>query len=189
MTRRNPGGRPAGSSPHRDTDDPILQQAVRLIASGQARNPTGAFKKLVQDEDTVHIRRLQRRWRQVGERLSQQEHDVRSQERWEIDSEALRQSAPDLHARITKFATSVAGAQLLEQIAGRPLPPMAFGLVRLLELAQSNAPHGASAADFAFDQALEHWSRFGTVPDRAFLLRFAKLCESKADDELAEAGQ
>jgi len=188
MTKRSSGSRRARTSPHEKTDQPLLRRAIQLIATGQAQNPTDAFRQLVQDEDDVHIRRLQRRWRQRGDDLCNDFDTGRREQAWHQDLNALERNAPNIHARVTAFAQSPAGATLLQQIAGRPLPPMAFGIKRLWELIETTSPTGEAAADITFADALTHWSRFGTAPDRAFLLRFAELCASRAD-EMGEAEQ
>lgn len=181
MTLRNRGGRPSGIYPHHSVDRPLLERAVQILAIGNAKSPTDAFRQLVGEDNDAHIRRLQRRWRRLGDEFEAEFEVEKRNGRWQMQSEALLESAPDLHERIAAFATSPAGAALLAQIAGRPLPPMAFGIKRLWDLISSTSPHGAAAADAAFTDALTHWSRFGASPDRAFLTRFAELCREQAE--------
>lgn len=154
-----------------------------LLISGRARNPTQALRDLLGDADDNVIRRLQRRWTRDGEMFLSALQGSWFEQRWQLEAEALKKSAPEVFARIVAFAESEGGSQLLsEHLRGRPTSSlMSLGISTISKLLVANAPTGAKAADHAFAQSIQTWKQFGAEPDAAFLKRFAQLCLQRAE--------
>lgn len=175
-------GRPRGSSPHKEIDEPVLRQAAWRLITGSARNPTEAFRDVIGEVEDHVIRRLQRAWRRDGERLLAELQSPLWDGRWEHEAAALEKAAPQVAARIKAFAQSEGGAQILaERLGDRPPSHlMSLGIIKLWELVEDHVPIGAAAADRAFAQLLYGWSRFGAGPDAVFLRRLAERCLERA---------
>lgn len=183
MPARN-RGRPRGSSPHREDDDKLLRKTALLLSSGGASTATEAFRTLLGIDDDAGVRRLQRRWRRDGDKFCQELRRQLLNQRWERDARALEESAPEIFAKVTAFARSEGGAEVLadEMKDSENSPLMSLGLMKLWELTESNSPIGAAAAEAAFEKANTEWCRYGCDPDPAFLRRFAELCLNRAGD-------
>jgi len=177
-------GRPLGSSPHRDSDDDILKRAARLLVFLHVKTPTEAFRRLVGDEDEAAIRRLQRRWTRNSQTYIDGVQQELRNRRWEIDAKALEENAPHIFEKISAFAKSEGGAEVLAaQLGGNDSSSlMSLGIMKLWELLQRYSPTGSDAAEQAFEDVYANWCRYGNGPDAAFLQRFAELCLDKAAD-------
>lgn len=175
-------GRPAGTSPHRKEDQPVLEQAALLLTSGRSRSPTRAFRDILKDVDDRRLRRLQRAWKREGDRLLEALQGSLWELRWQVEAEALEQSAPEVFARIRTFAQSDGAVEVLPgHLRGAsPARLMSLGIVKLWEMVEGSQPRGSKGAESAFARSLENWTSFGVEADAPFLRRFAVLCLERA---------
>lgn len=174
-------GRPPGSSRHRESDDQLLRSVAFHLVSGRAGTPTEAIRNLLGPDDEAGIRRLQRRWQLDGQDFIDALQRQFWDQRWEMEARELEAAAPDFFAKVTAFAQSKGGTEVLAGEMRFPNSPlMSLGIMKLWELIERHSPLGAEAADRAFARSYAEWCRHGSQPDTAFLERFAELCLNRA---------
>lgn len=201
-------GRPPGSFKHRK-DNSLLTQTARYLNTGHAATARQAFAMLTSDDDNA-IRRLQRRWKEVGDDCLRMDR-ICHRERCEFEYRSLRQAYPALWARVAQFVGSKDGKRYLKTFAradGEPTHPMALGLGLLMEAVEvfekkqaakeieqaalprnhrpSEKPTAKSCNSrgslMSFDRALEGWFT-GNLPITPLALR----CLAERANELADA--
>ena len=193
-------GRPIGTAPNREHDDRLLRQAAQRLFYGLSPNATAAFSSLLgqiydraSDEGDrafqAALRRLQRQWKDQGERYQENARRHAFSKRWQIEAAELQKASPELSRIIDTFAASAVGKGVLLKYGsgGIPAEPMSLGLVTLWEEIVRHSAIGPLRAEELFDKAYTNWSDAGLEPDEAFLRRFAELCLDQAERLKAHA--
>lgn len=186
MTITKKRGRPAGTSPNREHDQRLLQQAARRLFFGLSDSATEAFTVLLNTNDQKFdstLRRLQRHWQKDAQRHMEDACQYAFTERWRLEARALTEASSELARTIEMFADSAVGKSVLKKYGtdGIPAEPMSLGIVRLWEEIVRHSAVGPLRAQALFDQAYTGWSVTGLEPDEAFLREFARLCIAQAD--------
>lgn len=199
MTIPRKRGRPVGTAPNRKHDERLLRQAARNLVFGLSPNATAAFRSLLKKDQPKYedkpefpavLRRLQRQWKQHGERhLDETRRDAFAQ-RWQFDADQLEKASPEFSQVVDTFAASSVGQTVLRKYGqnGIPADPLSLGIVTLWEEIVRHSAIGPLRAEELFKQAYAGWSAAGLEPDEAFLRRFAELCLAQADRLKAHAG-